>query len=186
MHLESVSPIRNSKVLFKPITAKILPGRITCLMGTSGIGKTSLLDSLQGKCDYVGKIKSNQNIFRVFQETDQLFPWMSVRQNMNLGAVADWDKIFTKFDLQSYLDVLPYNLSIGQRQRFTLFRALYSDRPILLCDEPISGLDSLTAQKILKEFMALVKETKKKVLWVTHNLDEAKKLGKIITLSCTQ
>jgi len=77
---------------------------------------------------------------------------------------------------------MPNECSVGQRQRFTLIRALYSDRPILLCDEPISGVDYSTGKEIIREFKKLVKETNKKVLWITHNMKEAKHLGKVITL----
>jgi len=78
------------------------------------------------------------------------------------------------------LDKMPNECSVGQKQRFTLMRALYSDRSILLCDEPMSGVDGATGKEIVREFKKLVKSTNKKVLWVTHNQTEAKQLGKVI------
>jgi len=182
MRLEEVAPIRNKKVLFRPISVDFKFGEIVTLMGASGIGKTSLLECITGNCLYEGKIYNNQNNFRVFQDTEQLFPWMSVRENLKLVADINWDKIATQLALEKHLDKMPNECSVGQRQRFTLIRALYSDRPILLCDEPISGVDYSTGKEIIREFKKLVKETNKKVLWITHNMKEAKHLGKVITL----
>lgn len=182
MKLEAVTPIRNNKKLFLPLTLKLTYGKVCCIMGSSGIGKTSLLDSIVGQCDFTGRITDNQNIFRVFQDTNQLFPWMTIRQNLELVSKVDWDKITKPLRLQEHLDKKPLECSVGQRQRFTLLRALHSDRSILLCDEPMSGVDRNTAKQILKEFKKLVGETNKKVLWVTHNPIEAKQLGKVVKI----
>ena len=182
MRLEEVAPIRDNKILFKPISLNLKSGEIVTLMGASGIGKTSLLECITGNCLYKGKIYNNENSFRVFQDTEQLFPWMSVRENLKLVANIDWNKISKQLELEKHLDKMPNECSVGQRQRFTLIRALYSDRPILLCDEPISGVDYSTGKEIIKEFKKLVKKTNKKVLWITHNMKEAKHLGKVITI----
>jgi len=180
MQLISVAPLRNNVELFRPITLHLRPGEVNTLMGASGIGKTSLLECISGGCEYTGKIIDNSNIFRVFQDTEQLFPWMTVRENLKLVTDINWNKIAKKLKLEKHLDKMPNECSVGQKQRFTLMRALYSDRSILLCDEPMSGVDSATGKEIVREFKKLVKSTNKKVLWVTHNQTEAKQLGKVI------
>lgn len=182
MQLLSVAPIRNNVEVFKPITLHIKSGEVQTLMGPSGIGKTTLLECISGNCKYKGTIIDNKNIFRVFQDTEQLFPWMTVRQNLKLVADANWSKIAKQIGLDKHLDKKPNECSVGQRQRFTLMRALYSDRSILLCDEPMSGVDDSTGRDIVKEFKKLVRKTNKKVLWVTHNPMEAKQLGKVIKI----
>lgn len=182
MQLLSVVPIRNNVELFKPTTLHLRPGEVKTLMGSSGIGKTSLLECISGGCKYRGKIKDNKNIFRVFQDTNQLFPWMTIRENLILVADINWSGIARQLGLEQHLDKYPEQCSVGQKQRFTLIRALHSDREILLCDEPMSGVDDATGKEIVKEFKKLVKKSNKKVLWVTHNPKEAKQLGKVIKI----
>ena len=182
MRLKSVAPIRNGITLFKPINLTLGSGKIVTLMGASGIGKTSLLECIAGNCHHVGQIQNKNSIFRVFQDTNQLFPWMTIRKNLQLVADIDWDLIAKQIGLNQHLDKMPEECSVGQRQRFTLIRALYSDRSILLCDEPISGVDYSTGEEIIKEFKRHVKKSNKKVLCITHNPKEAKQLGKVIKI----
>lgn len=182
MKLKAVTPLRNKKSLFRPLTIRVREGEICCLMGPSGIGKSSLLDAIDNSCEYKGHIENNDNIFRVFQDTNQLFPWMTIRKNLKLVADIDWGKISKQIGLDQHIDKYPDQCSVGQKQRFTLLRALHSDRSILLCDEPLSGVDDATGRDIVKEFKKLVKKTNKKVLWVTHNPLEAKQLGKVIKI----
>ena len=89
MRLKSVAPIRNGITLFKPINLTLDSGKIVTLMGASGIGKTSLLECITGNCHYVGQIYNKNSIFRVFQDTNQLFPWMTIRKNLQLVADID-------------------------------------------------------------------------------------------------
>ena len=157
-----------------------MPGEIIVLMGPSGIGKSSSLEAMSGKLDYSGQVQC-KNFFKIFQDTEQLFPWLSVHKNLLLANNdVNWHNISKKWQLQSLIDKLPNDCSVGQRQRLTLLRAIYSKYETLLCDEPMSGVDKETALLICQDFKKLVKLKKKSVIWVTHNENEAKILTKKI------
>jgi ABC-type nitrate/sulfonate/bicarbonate transport system ATPase subunit len=184
MKFSECSPVR-TKALFEPISFEVLPGTVTALMGPSGIGKSSLLDAIKGKLGFTGTISSTGEYFSVFQETDQLFPWMTVRQNLELARSTDWQNHSQQWNLADLLEKFPDTLSVGQRQRFTLLRALHSGRSNLLCDEPLSGVDWETAKDILTMFCNSVADSNKHVLWVTHNPREAQFFNQVITLNAT-
>lgn len=153
-------------------------------MGPSGVGKSSILASVAGMLDHVGTVSITGKPFQVYQDTDQLFPWMSVRRNLQLvSETQDWDEIARSWAVPGLLDRSPDQCSVGQRQRFALMRALYSDRQCLLCDEPLSGLDKSTAKDIIDCFVEHVRQSQKSVLWVTHDNNEANQLGEYLQIS---
>ena len=181
MKLVKVAPVRNKNPLFSPITVDVAAGSIVSIMGPSGIGKSSLLESISGVLPFTGQLQTGGKIFRVFQETDQLFPWMSVLDNLKLiNKTVDWKTHAKTWQLEHLLLGSPAECSVGQRQRFTLMRAIYSDRPNLLCDEPLSGVDQKNGKDIIDIFKKEVKRNQKHVIWVTHNPNEAKQLGHVI------
>jgi len=183
MILQSVAPVRSGRPLFRPLDLETKSGEITVIMGKSGIGKSSLLDSIAGTLSHTGEIQRPGPVFRVFQDHDQLFPWMSVLDNLLLcDTKQDWIMLCKEWHLDHLLDSRPDQCSVGQRQRFTLLRALYNAKPVILCDEPMSGVDRDSAGMILRDFVAQVKHTGKTVLWVTHNLQEASMLGTVVEL----
>ena len=183
MKFVGVSPLRRNKVLFSPLSFTMEPGKILVLMGPSGVGKSSLLECVAGNLKHTGQIKGNIDFFNVYQDTEQLFPWMTVIENLQLANKnTGWKKHAKQFNLEHKLENFPNECSVGQRQRFTLLRAIHSGKSVLLCDEPLSGVDSDTALKICEEFTEHVEKNKKTVLWVTHNQTEAEQLGEIIKL----
>jgi ABC-type nitrate/sulfonate/bicarbonate transport system ATPase subunit len=163
--------------LFAPIDLSVQTGEIAVIMGASGVGKTSLLASVATQS---GIIFTNQ--FRVFQESHQLFPWMTVRKNLELVCQKPFIDLAKRWNLEPYLDHTPSKLSGGQRQRFTLIRGLCSGLRTLLCDEPLSALDGLTGATVAKDFREIVHEENLTVLWVTHNVTEARIVGDSIYL----
>ncbi|NDB58118.1 ATP-binding cassette domain-containing protein [bacterium] len=167
--------------LFSPIDLTVGNNEIVVIMGASGIGKTSILNAIANNIPYSGKITSSKS-FTVFQDTHQLFPWYTIKQNLNLvcskdyiGAVYDWN-------LLELLDCYPNKISGGQRQRFTLIRAMYSGCKLLLCDEPLNGLDSVTRYTVLSDFKKKIADLNLSCLWVSHDLSEAKYIGNSIKL----
>jgi ABC-type nitrate/sulfonate/bicarbonate transport system ATPase subunit len=147
-------------------------------MGYSGCGKTSLFHALRQQIPYVGHTDIlSTDIFSVFQDHDQLFPWFTVEKNLNMVCEQSWVELAKRWKILDLVHKKPHQLSVGQKQRFTLLRGICSSRPILLCDEPLSAVDGITSLTIIKDFADIVVEKEKICLWITHNITEAKILS---------
>jgi NitT/TauT family transport system ATP-binding protein len=122
----------------------------------------------------------------VFQQ-DRLLPWRRVIDNVKIGLevlgypreeqikrATEW---LSKLGLANFLNAYPNELSGGMRQRVALARALCIDPKIILLDEAFGHLDEVTASKLRKDFLEVVRSTKKTVIFVTHQLDEAIEMG---------
>jgi len=167
--------------LFSPIYLFVKSQTITVLMGTSGIGKSSIINAINGSLNYNGIVNASKN-FTIFQESHQLFPWFTIRNNLDLVCKKDYMKTVNDWNLTNQLDKTPSQISGGQRQRFTLIRAMYSDNELLLCDEPLSGLDAVTRYNVLVDFKEKVKELHLTVFYITHDFNEAKLIADDIWL----
>lgn len=148
---------------------------VTCLWGTSGCGKTTLLRLLAGlEKPQNGTIEpKGYRVSMVFQE-DRLLPWLTVRENAAL-ACNDEERVkqlLAAVGLTALADSLPDAISGGQQRRVALVRALAADSDLLLLDEPFTGLDEETKALVLP----LIREAAKTrpVVLVTHIADEAK------------
>ena len=162
--------------LFAPISFAINKGKICVLMGSSGCGKTSVINAINGLIPHSGTVNNTKN-FTVFQDSNQLFPWFSIRKNLDLVCKTDYITIVERWGLLHLLDSKPNLVSGGQRQRFTLIRAMHSGADVIFCDEPLSGLDAVTKYNVLIDFKKLVSELSLTCLWVTHDLHESKIIG---------
>ncbi|GAA3993196.1 ABC transporter ATP-binding protein [Mucilaginibacter dorajii] len=176
------------------------------LLGTSGCGKTTTLKMINRLIEPSGgKIFINKKnildqppeILRrgigYVLQNNGLFPHYTVAENIALvPQLLKWDKkktegrtaeLMEKLHLdKSYLHVYPNELSGGQQQRIGLARALVSDPPVLLMDEPFGALDNVTRSNIHKEFKALDELKRKTIIMVTHDVQEAFELGDRICL----
>jgi osmoprotectant transport system ATP-binding protein len=176
------------------------------LLGTSGCGKTTTLKMINRLIEPTsGSIYiEDKNIMEQQPEAlrrgigyvlqnNGLFPHYTVAQNIAVVPnLLKWDKqktekriaeLMEKLHLDaSYLDVYPNELSGGQQQRIGLARALVSDPPVLLMDEPFGALDNVTRSKIHAEFKALDELKRKTIIMVTHDVQEAFELGDRICL----
>jgi NitT/TauT family transport system ATP-binding protein len=173
------------------INNKIDEGEFVCLVGPSGCGKSTLLNMLAGfdfpttgKVTLDGAAVSGPSIERVmmFQEA-ALFPWMSARGNVEFGlkslklpkderrAVAD--KYLKMVHLLQFADAQPHELSGGMRQRVALARSLAVNPKVLLMDEPFAALDAQTRDHLHVELQNIWRETRKTIVFVTHNVREA-------------
>lgn len=173
------------------INLSIKSGEFICLLGPSGCGKSTLLNiiaglekSSVGKVYLDGKEIKNPGTDRAFMFQDSaLFPWLSVIQNVEFGMkiknVPEKERRqkalgylkmvhLTKFE-NSYI----HELSGGMRQRVALARALTLDSEVLLMDEPFSALDSQTRDILQCELQNIWWKTKKTIIFVTHNVEEA-------------
>lgn len=183
--LSNFSPIIDNNNLFPGVDVTVLPGEVLCIMGYSGCGKTSFFRALQNQLLYAGQVElAVDQVFNVFQTDQQLFPWITIEENLELVCNSPWDKLVQDWKLESLIHKMPMQLSVGQRQRFTLIRALCSGRNILLCDEPLSAVDGITSIDILRDFKKIVLEKNICCLWITHSVTEAQLIAdKVLVLN---
>jgi len=179
------------KHLFDPLALELASGRWTCLLGGSGVGKTTilrLLAGLQSAVDFTGSITSTDNApvsnrIAYMAQSDLLLPWASVRENVMLGAKLRGEApnaemlnaILERVYLTDHAHKKPGQLSGGQRQRVALARTLLEDKPIILLDEPFSALDAQT--RVQMQNLAVELLAGRTVLMVTHDPAEASRLS---------
>lgn len=182
--------------LFAPLTLSLAAGQWTCLLGGSGIGKTTVLRLIAGLetgADFAGSITANDarpvaDRVAYMAQDDLLLPWATVAQNVSLGArlrgeTVDQDRrerLIRRMRLQDHMTRKPSELSGGQRQRVALARTLMEDRPIVLLDEPFSALDARTRADM--QDLAAEALQGRTVLLVTHDPAEAARLGQSIVV----
>jgi len=204
IRLEGVTKIfpRQRVPAVKNLSMEVGEGEICVLVGPSGCGKTTtmkmvnrLIEPTEGKIYVNGRdvadmdpIKLRQDIGYVIQEIG-LFPHMTIAENI---ATVPREKGWPEDRIQQQVDILlelvgldpevyrhrkPADLSGGQRQRVGVARALAADPPILLMDEPFGAVDPITRAHLQNEFLSLQKKMRKTVMFVTHDIDEAIKMG---------
>ncbi len=189
------------------ITMEIPAGEIVMLVGPSGCGKTTtmkminrLIEPSSGRIligdDDVTKRDPDQlrrHIGYVIQGAG-LFPHLTVGDNIAIvPRLLKWDKKRTATRIDELLDLVsldpsqyrnryPRELSGGQQQRIGVARALAADPPVLLMDEPFGAVDPITRQRLQDELLRLQEELRKTIVFVTHDFDEAVKLGDRIAI----
>jgi osmoprotectant transport system ATP-binding protein len=188
------------------LSLTIPAGDICVLVGPSGAGKTTamklvnrLIELDEGDITIDGTsirdqdaVELRRGIGYVIQQVG-LFPHMTIAENIaTVPRLLGWPKKRTKeriaelLDLvgleQEYADRYPSQLSGGQRQRVGLARALAVDPPLMLMDEPFGALDPITRDRLQLEFLRLHEDVRKTVIFVTHDIDEAIKLGDRIAI----
>src|SRR5438128_9553296 len=172
------------------------------LLGPSGCGKSTLLKAVGGYMRPVEGVirlkgqdvsKPGPDRMMVFQEFDQLLPWKTVKQNVmfaltasgKLDGKAAEDKALeyiVKVNLAKFADSYPHTLSGGMKQRVAIARGMAMEPDILLMDEPFAALDALTRRKMQDELLQLWDDTHFTVLFVTHSIAEAIRVGTRILL----
>lgn len=189
------------------LSLTISRGETLVLLGRSGSGKTTLLKLINrmllpshGEVLVDGRattasdpIRLRRSIGYVIQEAG-LFPHFTVAENVGLvPSLENWDSARTASRVAELLRLVgldpaefstrhPRELSGGQRQRVGVARALASDPPILLMDEPFGALDPVTRAELQREFSSLARRLKKTIVFVTHDIREALLLGSRIAL----
>ena len=194
----------NSRGSFTPalqnIDLEIEQGEFICIVGPSGCGKSTLLHLLAGlDRPTTGEIRVDGNIVQgpgtdrilIFQELG-LFPWLTVRQNVEFGLKMagmprgerrDRARTFLRLvHLSHFEDHYVHQISGGMKQRVALARSLALRPKILLMDEPFAALDAQTRDMLHDELERLWKETSPTIVFVTHNVREAVRLGDRVLL----
>ena len=172
------------------ISLSIAAGELVSIIGPSGCGKSTLLRLIAGldSTDSGEVLIGSERISEpgaerglVFQDPN-LFPWLTVRRNIEAGLVArgvlrekrnEVDEFMRLVGLEAFGDAYPHHLSGGMAQRVALARALINHPKVLLLDEPLGALDAFTRMRMQDEVLRLWQTRRTTILFVTHDIDEA-------------
>ncbi len=189
------------------VNMRIPRGEIVVLVGPSGCGKTTtmkmvnrLIEPTSGRIvldgEDVTKVNANQLRRRIGYVIQQigLFPHQTIKQNIaTVPKVLGWDKDridhrvdellrTVGMDPEEFRDRYPKELSGGQRQRVGVARAMSVDPDVMLMDEPFGAIDPITRERLQNEFLRVQAEIRKTIIFVTHDIDEAIKMGDRIAI----
>ncbi|MGH4052635.1 MAG: ABC transporter ATP-binding protein [Clostridium sp.] len=189
------------------VSASIEEGSFTTILGTSGSGKTTFLkminrihESSSGEILFFGENikklpaeKHRQKIGYVIQQVG-LFPHMTVAENIaTVPNILKWNKKDITLRVETLLELMkipskdykkryPRQLSGGQQQRVGIARAMAADPEIMLMDEPFGALDAITRLNLQEEILKIQKKLNKTIIFVTHDVSEAFKLGEKVII----
>jgi NitT/TauT family transport system ATP-binding protein len=190
---------RGSFVAVERLSFEIAPGEIVAVLGKTGCGKSTMFNIVAGLIEpSSGKATvDGHDPFRDFAyfrgkigivfQGDRLMPWRSALDNVLLGLqILDTDnkqardtamRWLARLGLSGHENDYPHALSGGMRQRVSIARAFAVDPNILLCDEPFSALDEMTARDLRAEFVRLVRQSNRTAVFITHQIGEAMEIG---------
>ncbi len=202
VRLENVTKKYGDRFAVRDLDLEVRGGELMILIGRSGSGKTTTLRMINrliepdiGRVSINGEdvgdfdpVRLRRSIGYVIQNIG-LLPHLKVSENIGLILKLEgWDEVkirervsellnFVSLPPESFMDRYPHQLSGGQQQRIGLARALAMDPPLLLMDEPFGALDPLLRTQLQDEFCKIKKELGKTIVFVTHDINEAFKLG---------
>ncbi|HTS42021.1 MAG TPA: ABC transporter ATP-binding protein [Xanthobacteraceae bacterium] len=190
---------RGDLVAIESLSFEIAKGEIVAVLGKTGCGKSTmfnivagLIEPTSGEVTVVGHDPFREfahfrgKVGIVFQG-DRLMPWRTALDNVLLGlqilnvdpkeaerTARGW---LARLGLSGHENDYPHALSGGMRQRVSIARAFAVNPEILLCDEPFSSLDEMTARDLRAEFVRLVRQNNKTAVFITHQINEATEIG---------
>lgn len=183
------------QLILRNLDLEVRARSFVCVVGSSGCGKSTLLELLagitrpdSGAIFHQGReITGQSGLLGYMPQDDLLFPWLSVTENVLIPVrIKGGDVKAAKqrildllpvFGLKEYAAHLPYQLSGGLRQRAAFLRTCMMDTELLLLDEPFASLDAITRLHLQNWLKVIAAELKLSIILVTHDIDEAMKLG---------
>ena len=191
---KAYGPVGNRVLALEGISLEVRRGEFVCMVGASGCGKTTLLNLITAlDRPSRGEIVIDGQASLLFQEA-ALFPWLTAAGNielpLRLSKVSrhrrqhEVDRLLELVHLTGFGDKRPHELSGGMRQRVAVARALAQHAEVLLMDEPFGSLDAMTRDLLHDELERIWRETGVTILFVTHDVREAVRLGdRIVVLT---
>lgn len=185
----------DKKIIINNLSGTFEENKVYCILGRSGCGKSTLLKTIaglikpsNGKVLYLGKpiTKPISDIFMMHQSYTN-FPWKNCLDNVLFPIklirkitpedVKEAKEMLKKVGLENHITKYPDELSGGMKQRLALARILVSKPKVILMDEPLSALDDNTRNEMQNLILEMHKATKNTIIMVTHNINDAQKMG---------
>lgn len=172
----------NEKLLLKNISLSLEEGEFLSIVGSSGCGKSTIIKLIAGiEKANSGTIECKSTGY--MPQRDLLLPWRNILDNILLPMEINKKNLdegkkkaleyLKKLKLDEYKDAFPSELSGGMKQRISFLRTLFTEGEILLLDEPFSALDMITKEQLQKWLLEILKEFKKSIIFITHDINEA-------------
>lgn len=182
MEITNLTVKYGEKTVFENFNLTLQDDKITCLLGASGVGKSTLLSAISGNVAYTGKITGANTLSYIFQE-NRLIENVTVEKNLDLVLRSITKDKFTRkkiidnvlklVEMENCKDLFPRELSGGMASRISMARGFIYPSNTLLMDETFKGLDTALKQRLIKAFLNLYNENKRTIVFVTHSIDEA-------------
>lgn len=198
LQVKNVSVEFEGKKIIEDISINLNKGELVCILGTSGVGKTTLFNVISGLISPTsgevfldGKnILENSGKISYMLQKDLLLPFKTIIDNVSLPLVIKGvkksearkraQKYFSEFGLSGTEKKYPNQLSGGMRQRAALLRTYMFSCEVALLDEPFSALDAITKRKMQNWYLNIMEKIKLSTLFITHDIDEAILISKRI------
>ena len=184
---------RGRPAVLQGMDLTVAPGQFVCLVGASGCGKSTLLNLIAGlTTPTAGTISVTAERPALMFQEPALLPWLTAAGNVELALKArgigraerraEVERLLGVVNLAGQGGKRVHELSGGMRQRVALARALAQDSPVLLMDEPFAALDAITRDVLHQELTRVWAEQGLSIVFVTHNVREAARLGQRVVL----